>query len=76
MLISFEGDTLLNLVKDGEQAQLVLTTGDVFSVPAGASYSLENLRGTSFTYVVLGSDQPRHCRIINDETRSTTVMVT
>ncbi|CAH7350465.1 Cupin 2 protein [Vibrio chagasii] len=59
VLINFEGDTLLNLVKDGEQAQLVLTTGDVFSVPAGASYSLENLRGTSFTYVALGSDQPQ-----------------
>ena len=28
VLINFEGDTLLNLVQDGEQAQLVLTTGD------------------------------------------------
>ncbi|TKF03626.1 cupin domain-containing protein [Vibrio kanaloae] len=59
VLINFEGDTLLNIVQDGEQAQVVLTTGDVFSVPDCASYSLENLRGTSFTYVVLGSDQPQ-----------------
>ncbi|MCG9678665.1 cupin domain-containing protein [Vibrio sp. Isolate24] len=58
VLINFDGDTEVVVNHQGEQASLILTRGDVFSVPEGASYSLMNLRGNSFTYCVLGSDKP------------------
>ncbi|WP_099607330.1 cupin [Vibrio coralliilyticus] len=58
VLINFDGDTEVVVTHQGEQASLILTRGDVFSVPEGASYSLTNLRGNSFTYCVLGSDKP------------------
>ena len=58
VLISFDGDTEVVVTHQGEKASLILTTGDVFSVPEGASYALTNLRGNSFIYCVLGSDKP------------------
>ncbi|NRF13899.1 cupin domain-containing protein [Vibrio coralliilyticus] len=58
VLINFDGDTEVVVTHQGEQASLILTRGDVFSVPEGASYSLTNLRGNSFTYCILGSDKP------------------
>ncbi len=58
VLISFDGDTEVVVTYQGEKASLILTRGDVFSVPEGASYALTNLRGNSFIYCVLGSDKP------------------
>ncbi|QSV16275.1 cupin domain-containing protein [Photobacterium ganghwense] len=58
VLINFDGDTEVCVEQDGEEARLVMTRGDVFSVPEGASYALKNLRGNSFTYSVMGSDLP------------------
>ncbi|GAL35114.1 hypothetical protein JCM19240_3484 [Vibrio maritimus] len=58
VLINFDGDTEVVLTHNGEQANVTLTRGDVFSVPEGASYSLTNLRGNSLTYCILGSDKP------------------
>lgn len=59
VLINFDGDTEVVLTHKGEQASVILTRGDVFSVPEGASYSLTNLRGNSLTYCILGSDKPK-----------------
>lgn len=58
VLINFEGDTLVKVQDGDEQAHITLTTGDVFSVPQGAAIELTNLRGNSFTYCILGNDQP------------------
>lgn len=59
VLINFDGDTEIVLTHQGEQANVILTRGDVLNVPQGASYSLTNLRGNTLTYCILGSDQPK-----------------
>lgn len=58
VLINFSGDTLVEVFDGEERAQVILTTGDVFNVPKGAAISLENIRGDSFVYQILGSDKP------------------
>lgn len=58
VLINFSGDTLVEVSQNGNTAQVLLTTGDVFNVPLGAHISLENRRGESFTYLIVGSDTP------------------
>ncbi|UJF17925.1 cupin domain-containing protein [Vibrio sp. SS-MA-C1-2] len=58
VLINYSGDTLVTVEDKGQSAKLVLTSGDVLNIPEGAAISLKNLRGSSLTYCILGSDQP------------------
>ncbi|PSW18429.1 cupin domain-containing protein [Photobacterium sanctipauli] len=64
VLINFSGDTEVEVVQNGETASVLLTTGDVFNVPLGAAISLKNVRGESFTYCILGSDQPEKPEVV------------
>ena len=64
VLINFSGDTEVEISHQGESATVLLTTGDVLNVPVGAAISLANVRGESFTYCILGSDQPEKPEVL------------
>ncbi|WP_252179879.1 cupin domain-containing protein [Endozoicomonas sp. 4G] len=58
VLINYSGDTLVKVNNGLEQGQILMTPGDVFSIPEGTAISLENQRGESLVYSILSSDQP------------------
>lgn len=64
VLINYIGDTKVTVEQNGQKAEVVLTTGDVFNVPEGAAISLQNLRGESLTYCILGSDRPEQPEVL------------
>ena len=63
-LINVSGDTMVSLRQENEAADILLTKGDVFSVPDAAALKLTNQRENSFLYAVISSDKPKIPEVI------------